>query len=69
MYVGVQPFEAAWASCMPFEAAYVSDRLYLSVEGVNFMVRACHRWRWASSSTRVKNAQAKVQQQDMGRFF
>ncbi|MGA9660309.1 MAG: hypothetical protein WBQ92_01330 [Pseudomonas alloputida] len=37
LYVGVQPFEAAWASCMPFEAAYVSDRLYLSVEGVNFM--------------------------------
>lgn len=37
LYVGVQPFEAAWASYMPFEAAYVSDRLYLSVEGVNFM--------------------------------
>lgn len=37
LYVGVQPFEAAWAGCMPFEAAYVSDRLYLSVESVNFM--------------------------------
>ncbi|MBP2260272.1 hypothetical protein [Pseudomonas sp. BP8] len=37
LYVGVQPFEAAWASFMPFQAAYVSDRLYLSVEGVNFM--------------------------------
>ncbi|WP_434518478.1 hypothetical protein [Pseudomonas sp. NFX1] len=37
LYVGVQPFEAAWAACMPFQAAYVSDRLYLSVEGVSFM--------------------------------
>lgn len=37
LYLGVQPFEAAWASYMPFEAAYVSDRLYLSVEGVNVM--------------------------------
>ena len=37
LYVGVQPFEAAWVSCMPFQAAYVSDRLYLSVEAVQFM--------------------------------
>ncbi|WBM32210.1 hypothetical protein [Pseudomonas sp. NY11382] len=37
LYLGVQPFEAAWVSNMPFEAAYVSDRLYLSVNGVNFM--------------------------------
>lgn len=37
LFVGVQPFEAAWAAAMPFQAAYVSDRLYLSVESVNFM--------------------------------
>lgn len=32
--LGVQPFEVAWMSCMPFDKAYVTDRLYLSVEGV-----------------------------------
>jgi hypothetical protein len=32
--LGVQPFELAWMSCMPFDRAYVTDRLYLSVEGV-----------------------------------
>jgi hypothetical protein len=32
--LGVQPFEVAWMSCMPFDRAYVTDRLYLSVEGV-----------------------------------
>lgn len=32
--LGVQNFEAAWMAAMPFECAYVSDRLYLSVEGV-----------------------------------
>ena len=34
LYVGVQPFEAAWAALMLFEAASVSDRLYLWVEAV-----------------------------------
>jgi hypothetical protein len=33
--LGVQPFELAWMSCMPFDKAYVTDRLYLSVEGVS----------------------------------
>lgn len=37
LLIGVQPFEAAWMVAMPFEAAYVSDRLYLSVEGVACM--------------------------------
>lgn len=37
LLLGVQSFEAAWISAMPFEAAYVSDRLYLSVEGVACM--------------------------------
>ncbi len=37
LYVGVQPFEAAWASVMPFQAASVSDRLYLSVDGIALM--------------------------------
>lgn len=35
--LGVQPFEAAWMAGMPFDCAYVSDRLYLSVEGVACM--------------------------------
>lgn len=35
--LGVQPFEATWVSCMPFDKAYVSDRLYLAVESVNIM--------------------------------
>ena len=37
LLLGVQPFEAAWMAAMPFEAAYVTDRLYLSVEGVACM--------------------------------
>lgn len=37
LLLGVQPFEAAWIAAMPFEAAYVTDRLYLSVEGVACM--------------------------------
>ena len=37
VYLGAQPFEAAWLSAMPVEKAYVSDRLYLSVEGVGCM--------------------------------
>lgn len=37
LYVGVQPFEAAWVAFMPFQAAYISDRLYLSVEAVSLM--------------------------------
>ena len=37
VYLGAQPFEAAWLSAMPIEKAYVSDRLYLSVEGVGCM--------------------------------
>lgn len=36
-YFGAQPFEAAWLAAMPIEKAYVSDRLYLSVEGVPCM--------------------------------
>lgn len=35
--LGVQNFEAAWMATMPFDCAYVSDRLYLSVEGVACM--------------------------------
>jgi len=31
LYWGVQETEAAWVSWMPFDAAYVSDRLYLAV--------------------------------------
>nr|WP_228857652.1 hypothetical protein [Pseudomonas syringae]QOQ33386.1 hypothetical protein [Pseudomonas syringae pv. actinidiae] len=37
LFLGVQDFEAAWFASMPFEAAYISDRLYLSVEGVACM--------------------------------
>lgn len=37
IYLGAQPFEAAWLSAMPIAKAYVSDRLYLSVEGVGCM--------------------------------
>jgi hypothetical protein len=37
LMLGIQAFEAAWAACMPFECAYVSDRLYLSVQGVGCM--------------------------------
>ena len=37
LLLGVQDFEAAWMAAMPFDWAYVSDRLYLSVEGVACM--------------------------------
>jgi hypothetical protein len=37
LLLGVQSFEAAWMAAMPFDCAYVSDRLYLSVEGVTCM--------------------------------
>ena len=37
LILGVQAFEAAWAAYMPFECAYVSDRLYLCVQGVGCM--------------------------------
>lgn len=37
LLLGVQPFEAAWLLAMPFDCAYVSDRLYLTVEGVACM--------------------------------
>lgn len=37
LLLGVQDFEAAWMAAMPFDCAYVSDRLYLSVEGVACM--------------------------------
>jgi hypothetical protein len=37
LLLGVQDFEAAWMASMPFDCAYVSDRLYLSVEGVACM--------------------------------
>lgn len=33
-YLGVQPFEAPWFAAMPFEKAYISDRLFLSIESV-----------------------------------
>lgn len=35
--LGAQPFEMAWLSVMPFESAYVSDRLYLSTTGTQCM--------------------------------
>jgi len=35
--LGIQAFESAWFSVMPFECAYVSDRLYLYVNGVSCM--------------------------------
>lgn len=35
--LGVQPFEAIWMASMPLDKAYVSDRLYLAVEGVACM--------------------------------
>jgi hypothetical protein len=37
LLVGVQTFESAWMATLPFCKAYVSDRLYLSVEGVRCM--------------------------------
>lgn len=35
--LGTQPFELAWMAHMPFDCAYVSDRLYLCVSGVSAM--------------------------------
>jgi len=35
--LGTQGFEAAWMAAMPFDCAYVSDRLYLCVTGVSLM--------------------------------
>ena len=32
--LGAQPFEMAWLTVMPFEDAYVSDRLYLTANSV-----------------------------------
>ena len=37
LLLGAQSFEMAWLTVMPFEAAYVSDRLYLSTTGVQCM--------------------------------
>lgn len=37
LYLGVQPFEVPWLSVMPVETAYISDRLYLMVEGISVM--------------------------------
>jgi hypothetical protein len=37
LLLGVQPFEAAWLTAMPFDCLYVADRLYLTVEGVACM--------------------------------
>ncbi len=34
LLLGAQPFEFAWLTVMPFDAAYVSDRLYLTASGV-----------------------------------
>ncbi|OAD16515.1 hypothetical protein A3839_28220 [Achromobacter insolitus] len=35
--LGTQSFESAWMAHMPFDCAYLSDRLYLCVTGVSFM--------------------------------
>lgn len=35
LLIGVQPFEAAWMCFMPFDCAFVSDRLYLMIEGTD----------------------------------
>ncbi|WP_323025716.1 hypothetical protein [Castellaniella sp.] len=37
LLLGTQGFEAAWMADMPFDSAYVSDRLYLCVTGVSLM--------------------------------
>lgn len=37
LLLGTQPFELAWMENMPFDCAYVSDRLYLCVSGVSCM--------------------------------
>ncbi len=34
IYLGVQAFEAVWLGCMPIDKVYLSDRLYLSIDGV-----------------------------------
>lgn len=39
LLLGVQKFEAAWMTAMPFSECSVSDRLYLSVEGISCMGR------------------------------
>ena len=35
LLLGVQDFEAVWFAEMPFTCAYISDRIYLSVDGTN----------------------------------
>lgn len=37
LFLGVQAFESVWMSAMPFVNAYVSDRLYLSVDSIQCM--------------------------------
>lgn len=37
LLLGAQRFEMAWLTVMPFESAYVSDRLYLSTTGAECM--------------------------------
>lgn len=37
LLLGAQPFEMVWLAGMPFEMAYVSDRLYLSTTGAECM--------------------------------
>ncbi len=37
IYLGVQPFEAVWLATLPIDKVYISDRLYLSIEGVACM--------------------------------
>lgn len=37
IYLGVQPFEAIWMATLPLDKAFVSNRLYLSIEGVACM--------------------------------
>ena len=37
LLLGAQRFEMAWLSALPFESAYVSDRLYLSTTGAQCM--------------------------------
>lgn len=37
LLLAAQPFEMTWLSAMPFDSAYVSDRLYLSTDGAQCM--------------------------------
>lgn len=37
LLLGAQPFEMVWLTGIPFDAAYVSDRLYLSTSGAQCM--------------------------------